>query len=434
MLFFNPLRRAELNKYKDKTIDKAKSGVKKTTDSAENVWNRIIKFNISRKAKKTLLIIGAVVAVFFLSLYIPAWFTGNEEEIYYALAYDPEAVSVNKQFIEGKYGTQDFDEDGINNEDENDEGTDIFEPDTDGDGYLDGYEIKNEMNPNRKDSIVSDVKSIDKKNGKDISTPYSDEGVILWPDSYDYKAHGYVIKDYNGYIIREFKGWAQFPNTIHKHVYNYKDGKLKEMKYREREDAYYIDEDSYIVILDKEASYKYRYTILGSSYIIKNSVGGNILSFLLPSKGKTYMKCQKIPQLGFKDEIVTTKIKKLKFTNSLESRISKNTNSLDDLSSVMNTVKKGKCVYVSLFKDDFGESVGIVYGYDSSKNLLIADPETGKYAGKISVELMGKNTIQDGKLVKVTWFEYKGLGFDSQNGDRINFFGTESDDEFVDYL
>lgn len=434
MLFFNPLRRAELTKYKDKTIEKTKKGVKKASGEAENIINTVSKFNLSRKTKKIVFIVLICITVFMLSIYIPSWFTRNEKEEYYSLAYDPSAVEFNKTLIEGKYGVMDFDEDGANNEDEDYYKTNIFDPDTDGDGYLDGYEIKHNMNPNKKNSIVSAVKKIVEENDSDLSTPYSDEGVILWPDSYDDRAYGYVIKDMNGYIIRNFNGWAQFPNSLNKKVYDYNDGKLRTMKYREREDAYYIDKDSFIIIIDDEPKFKYRFSAFGTTYVIKNKIIGNVLSFILPSKGTTYLKCQKVPLLGFNEKSTTTRINSLNFSNTFEDRLTANTNSLEDLSSVINIIKKGKCVYVSLYKDEYGESVGIIYGVDKNNNLLIADPETRKYSGKLHITLMGRNSIQDNKIVKMTWFDFEGLGFDSSNGDRINFFGTESDDEYVDYL
>lgn len=434
MLLFNPLRRAELKDYRDKAVNKTSRGIKFTGRKIDSLTNTLSKFNISRKAKKVWLIIIIVLTVFFLSIYIPSWFTSNEQEEYYALANDPNAVKFNDNLDGSRYLKMDFDNDGLLNEDEWDNETNIFDPDTDGDGYWDEYEIDHEMNPNKKDSFEKAIKSDDEKSNTDLDTPYKDEDVVLWPDSYEDKAYGVVIKDFNGYIIRNFKGWAQFPNSIHRHVYNYKDGKLEKLKYREKEDAYYIKEDSYIIITEKEITSNYRFSFAGQPYIIKNNVIGNILCFLLPEKGKTYLKCQEIPQLNIKEENTTTRVKVVEYSNGYEERLTKNTNTTDDLSKVWNTIRNGKCVYVSFFNEEKGESIGIIYGYDYEGNLLIADPETGTYAGKMNITLYGKKILRDKNIEKYTWFEFEGLGFSSENNDRINFFGTQTDDNYIDYI
>ena len=440
MILFNPLRKRELEDYKDKFFNKTKTEVKRGTkyavNKAEKISDNITKFSLSRRTKKSLLIITSVVTVFLLSVYIPSWFTGAEKEEYYSLPIDPKAIDFNKN-AGNNYPDEDFDDDGLKNSAEILFKTNVFCEDTDNDGINDKLELELKTGPLKKNSLIQFIKDKDKNEGKNISDPYKDEDVILWADSYEDKTDGYVIKDKNGYLIRNYKGWAQFPETIHKYVYNYdeKNQKLKTLKYRENEDAYYIEEDSYIVILDHRPEYKYRFSAFGTNYIIKNSFWGNTLSFILPSKGKTYMKCQKIPQLGFTDINTITDPNVLKYTNDYRERMTKNTNTSDDLSSVMKMIEKNKCVYVSLFDPSEGESVGIVYGYTPEGNLLVADPETGDHSGEIKITLKAKKCLTDEKKIsKHIYFDFIGLGFDSQKGDRINFFGTETSDEYIEYF
>ena len=168
-----------------------------------------------------------------------------------------------------------------------------------------------------------------------------------------------------------------------------------------------------------------------------NSASGvNILSFILPGKGKTYLKCKKTPILDSSDDkSIITDIKILKYTNEQKDRITKNTNTSADLSSVMKSIEKRKCVYVSLCDPKEGESIGIVYGYTSEGDLLVADPGTGDYSGKIKIKLKARKTIDENKEIgKLVYFDFAGLGFDSQKGARINFFGAETSNDYMDYF
>ncbi|WP_024859198.1 hypothetical protein [Ruminococcus albus] len=441
MLFFNPLRRRELEDYKDKIFNRTKIELKKgskyTADKAEKLSDSFIKFNVSRRTKKGLSIASVSVAVFLLSVYIPSWITGTEKEEYYSLPIDPKAIEFNEKAAVN-YPDEDFDGDGITNSYEILSKTDIFSDDTDGDGFGDKVELALNTDPVKADPLIKAVKKKDKAEGKTISDPYKDDGVILWADSYEDKANGYVIKDKNGYYIRNFKGWAQFPETLHKYVYNYntKAQKLEKMKYRKVEDAYYINKDSYIVILDNKPKYKYTFSAFGTNYKLKNAFFGNTLAFVLPAKGKTYLKCQKTPLFSDSEsKNIITDVKVLKYTNDFKDRMTKNTNTAADLSSVLKFIESNKCVYVSLFGPEEGESVGIVYGYTPEGDLLVADPETGDYSGKIKIKLKARKIVdENNEIGKLIYFDFTGLGFDSEKGSRINFFGTETSDDYVDYF
>ena len=65
---------------------------------------------------------------------------------------------------------------------------------------------------------------------------------------------------------------------------------------------------------------------------------------------------------------------------------------------------------------------------------MIADPETKNHAGKLHITFNGQK-LYDGKNIKnLTWFEFEGLGFDSKNGDRLNFFGAVSGNNYLEYF
>jgi hypothetical protein len=148
------------------------------------------------------------------------------------------------------------------------------------------------------------------------------------------------------------------------------------------------------------------------------------------------LKCQKTPLFSDSEsKNIITDVKVLKYTNDFKDRMTKNTNTAADFSSVLKFIESNKCVYVSLFDPEEGESVGIVYGYTPEGDLLVADPETGDYSGKIKIKLKARKIVdENNEIGKLIYFDFTGLGFDSEKGSRINFFGTETSDDYVDYF
>ena len=413
MNLLNPLRKRQLEKYKtdlhDEAVDRFRAGVSKSKSAAENAAESLMYLHIPRYILIRILISVIIFALFMLSVYIPKWIL-PEREGYYALAHDSNAYHADTNNYQGEYADDDFDNDGLKNKDEYAQRTDMFDPDSDGDGVSDGEEINTFNRDPLKygNELEKIVKKQDKKEGKTIKDPYTDEGLILWADSYKDKAHGVVIKDFNG--------WVQFPNSRNKFVYALNNNKAEKLKYRETENAYYIDEDSFIILLDNKISYKYTLTFAGKSMTFKNGFFGNILSFLLPAEGRTYLKCAKEPDFKMTEGNTSALIKISKYTNTQEDRLSDCTNSLTDLAKVWNTIYEHKCVYVSFYDEEVGESIGIAY------------------AGKLTITYNAGKIYNNGSISKNTWFEFKGLGYNSQKGARINFFGTENDKEHIDYF
>lgn len=64
----------------------------------------------------------------------------------------------------------------------------------------------------------------------------------------------------------------------------------------------------------------------------------------------------------------------------------------------------------------------MIYGYTSQGDLLAADPETGEELGTIRIEERASRLYdKEGKIMQYEWFLFDGLGFSSNNKDRISF-------------
>ena len=77
----------------------------------------------------------------------------------------------------------------------------------------------------------------------------------------------------------------------------------------------------------------------------------------------------------------------------------------------------------SLFSSEKGESVVAVYGYTSSGDLLVCDPNDTTNVGLIAIFPSCVKTLNsNNEISEREYYEFKGAGFDSSNGDTINFF------------
>ena len=138
------------------------------------------------------------------------------------------------------------------------------------------------------------------------------------------------------------------------------------------------------------------------------------------------MTCNRIASADInpQQEADTTAIlKKPPITATQEERVCVDTNTLKDLTTVRWNIENGHCVAVSMYSGNGGEAVGIIYGYDAYGNLLVADLNLDPL-GKIEIRENAKRMMnKDGTIGQVSWFEWKGFGFNSlTQDDRINFF------------
>lgn len=72
-----------------------------------------------------------------------------------------------------------------------------------------------------------------------------------------------------------------------------------------------------------------------------------------------------------------------------------------------------------------GEYIVLIYGYDYEGNLLCADNSTGQRIGTIQITEKAKKILnKSGEIVSISYFDFKGFGFNSISGDRISFFAS----------
>ncbi len=156
---------------------------------------------------------------------------------------------------------EDFDRDGLSNKEEQTLGTDIKNPDTDGDGYSDGVEVESGYNPlipapgdriikERKPITISPIQS----QTKNITKKISEDVVSYLADAQEAGDTDIDSKDFSEVISKAIDNEVSFKNidpidlsqiTIKKQ--DYADLSKRERKERLREDATeYITAISYI--------------------------------------------------------------------------------------------------------------------------------------------------------------------------------------------
>ena len=381
------------------------------------------------KAKKGFLIAGGVIVCFAGSIYLPAAFytPSSSAAPYRTLVADETALKTYQQYIKD-HPDADFDQDGLTNAMEENYGTNIWSSDTDKDGVSDYAELfVTETSPTQASSILVDqVAAQDKKNGDTVRTPYKVDDITFWPDNYSSKAYGAIVRTIHGYRFWNYSGWVKFPGTVY--AYSYVDGIHTPLPHREQEDAWYISSSAEVRIYDTELPFvnELKLPFIGSVYL-EDSGLGNMLSKVPPSEG-SFITCEKKavkdtePDIS-SDVVADIALPEMDFTDL--SRFSENQNTLKDLSTVRKYIEAGRCVAVSFYSESSGESIGIVYGYTDDGDLLIAGTDLVP-AGVLKItECAMKIMNKDGVIGQTSWFEFAGLGFNSNTQkDRINFFAT----------
>ena len=386
---------------------------------------------IRRSLQRTGRILGFAAGVLsgvILIIYIPPLLHEKEKRIEAAsVAADATALRISTRYSKDNPDL-DFDEDGMPNSLEEQYGSSLFWEDTDYDGISDYAEVfLTKTSPVTKDStLIREMVAEDKKRGDTIGTPYKIDDIIFWPDDYEVKTKGGVVRTLNGFRFCFYKGWIKFPEKVY--AYAYEDGIHTPLLHRDEEDAWYIDGAYEVRCYLEELSFVNELTVpfAGKVYLDDSSLS-QMLSKTLPDGGGI-LTCRRIAEIDMdtEDKDVVNPVVKPFFDESDTTRFGKNQNSLKDYSYVIRSLDKGRCVAVSLYSSNVGEAEGIIYGYTSAGDLLVADPESLKPAGVIRIteyamRMMGK----DGEIGQHTWFEWSGLGFDSlEYGDRINFLSS----------
>lgn len=369
-----------------------------------------------------------IVCLLIVFIYIPPMFY-KEKNVNTYIPITPNATAIKEyQTYLKDHPDDDFDNDGLNNALENEYGTDVWSIDTDWDGVSDYAELFiTETSPTDASTImVKQMSTNDEKNGDTLGTPYKIDDIIFWPDTYQAKSYGAVVRTLAGYRFCNYKGWVRFPETVY--AYGYKDGVHYELKYRSNEDAWKIETDDEIVLYSEPLTFVHRLELPFVDDIYLEDTGfGQFLSDILPHEGG-FVRCSKIASVDAKESEAGTVEAPLNLPyldRTDVSRFAQNTNTLKDLSKVRKLIEAGECVAVSMYSGNAGEAIGIIYGYDEDGNLLVAD-EKLKPVGKIEItEYAIRMMDKEGTIGQTSWFEWSGLGFDSAYyGDRINFFAS----------
>ena len=208
-----------------------------------------------------------------------------------------------------------------------------------------------------------------------------------------------------------------------------KDGIRTPLAYRADENVYRIEPYDTIEVYDKKLPRIIDLSIFGKHIYLNKNKFSSILATVLPSKGfiSAQAKCRMDIEPDTR-ESTSTDIIKIEYDKEDASRYTMNTNSLSNLQYVRETIKKGSCVEVSLYKPSIGEYIGIIYGYTYEGDLLIADADTLEPIGTLKITETAKKIMNnDGDLVSYSYFDFKGLGFDSKKFDRICFFAATND-------
>ena len=393
-----------------------------------DIKGRKIRRRLQRTVRILALTAGALTGL-ILIVYIPPLLHKKDSLIEETvIAADASALRISTRYCKDNPDL-DFDEDGMPNYLEEQYGSSLFWEDTDYDGISDYAEVfLTKTSPVTKDvTLISEMVSEDRKRGDTIGTPYKIDDIIFWPDDYEVKAKGGVVRTLSGFRFCFYKGWIRFPEKVF--AYAYEDGVHTPLLHKEEEEAWYIDGDYEVKCYLEKLSFVNELTLpfAGKVYLDDSQIP-QILSKVLPDNGGI-LTCRRIAEIdidkGSQENVINPVVKPF-FDESDTSRFGKDQNALKDYSYVIRCLDKGRCVALSLYSSNVGEAEGIIYGYTSDGDLLVADPESLKPAGKIRIteyamRMMGK----DGEIGQHTWFEWSGLGFDSlKYGDRINFLSS----------
>lgn len=400
--------------------------------------------DVSRRSLKPpnwLIGIILVVVLYFVILYVPAFiyekmadkeptYNGKPiSEIYY-INPNAEGIRSYNEYLQ-EHPDLDFDGDGLSNGQEERQGTNPRKPDTDGDGisdYLEMY-VYNTNPTSSNGTLATLIKNETTSSGKSVNSPVKINDVVLWPNDWNSRAYGSVVKTMKGYRFCNFKGWAQFPTGSY--AYRIEKGVHVMLEYRAEEKAYKIDGDWEVFLYPEKLPTEYEFSAFGKKTLMEEGFGAKFLAFLLPARSGL-LACRQITKL---DETQETKIlvsltpKKMSLANLPEERFGRNMNYLSDLATVYTTLNEGRCLLVSIYVANEGEVIFEIYGYDDEGSLLVAEPQSGSPMGKITIEeRVSRIMMKDGEGARnVEWFYFKGCGFNSSKKyTKIYFFGGEN--------
>lgn len=378
--------------------------------------------------RKGAAITGIIFSLLVVTVYVPPMFYRSpSENTDVPITPDAGAIKTYQTYLKDNPDA-DFDDDGLDNTLEEEYGTDPWDIDTDGDGVSDYAELYiTETSPTEMTAVLAkQVKADDEKNGDSLATPYKIDDIIFWPDNYSSKAYGTVVRTLSGYRFCHYSGWVRFPETVY--AYGYRDGVHYELEHRENEDAWRIDSSDEVFLYAEPLDFVHclKLPFVGTVYL-EDDWMGRLLTKILPDKGGlvTCYKAAVADTQKDDGEQVTATLRSPLINRDDPTRFCRNMDTLRDLSWVRKLIEANECVAASLYSENAGESIGIVYGYTGSGDLLVAneklEPVGTLHISEYAMNVMGK----DGETSQESWFEFSGLGFDSvKYGDHISFFAS----------
>lgn len=412
---------------------KKKAKQKKTVMPVYDMTGKTI--TPEKKRRENRIAVAVIVVTVLLSfLYLPGLFIEDNKEIVNtnaAVKIDSTAIRKSNTALRNN-AEEDFDGDGLTNAEESTYGTDPWQIDTDNDGLTDYCEIKiTKTAPDSVDDNLVDAQTkLDKANEKNVGSPYKIGNVILWAEDYSSKSFGSVVETSSGaYHFCYFNGYAQFPESAGKYAYRIKDGVRTALPYRKAENAWKITSGDIVEIYEKPLEKVIEFQFFKYPVYAPSNVVTDILAKILPDNGfitaTSKMKMDIEPDTN---KNVITDIKKPAYNSSDDYRFTINSNTLNDLLFVRESIAEdNSCIAMSLFNKDDGEYLGIIYGYTAEGDLLIADMDTLKPVGTLKISESARKMMNEtGEIVSVSYFDFEGFGFSSQNGDRISFFAASS--------
>jgi len=428
---------------KNDAIKEKTSGRKKNTIPVYDVYGKVITPE-KKKKEKRLGIIILIFAALFGIFYVPGFFIKDRSNIKPTIvSVDETAIKVSNDYLKN-HPDKDFDYDGIINSDELQKNTNPWSIDTDRDFLTDPCEINHSMSDpliGNTDVLINAQKKLDKEKEKMLRSPYKIGSVILWAKDYNSKSIGSVVETLNGgYHFCGFNGYAQFTDKPTAYAYRVKNGVHSLLDYREKENVWEIQSGDYVELYDKPLKELVQFSVFGFTFYGPSPGPMKFLVKLLPHKGifTANLKMQ-IDTEPDTTDLVTADIDAPLSRENSDFRFGNNNNSLNDLKYVMDSIKKGICISVSLYNQREGEYVGIIYGYDKNGNFLLADRDSLAPVGKLIIHPMAYKMMDDkGDVVSMSYFDFSGVYyrdtsgkmqmFDSTKGDHISFFAASTGD------
>lgn len=362
-----------------------------------------------------------IVVLLILSgiIYLPQFFVSDQKPNELVFETNKKQYEALQSYLKEKPDA-DFDNDGLINYEEIRFGSNPFSSDTDRDGICDSID----KNKCTKDNAIYNSLVAQ---GDNMDDPYEINGIILWPDSKDAWALGAVIPVETGYRFTNYKGWAKFPTG--KYAYQYIDGKHTLLKHKESANAWYIDKDCTVVLVDEKPENTHLISFFGHSTYMRGGFG-SFLAAVLPNRGWISGET-----MWLEDTFVDTrtnvyaKYQRVEISNLPDSRFATYSESLSDLAEVYAFIDKGKCVMASVMSEKHGEAIVEIYGYTADGDLIAADPQVKTTAGTLEIKVCCSRALdENGQIKERSWFEFKGCGFDSDNGDLIGFYSVVGGD------